>query len=133
MTDLDTKLARLAELKAKMDESKAYTAEFNALKGEVYTVMAEAQSDKTKAVSGIYGLIVRRTTPVVTDMEALADWFAANGYPASAYQKVELDLEHIDKIAKDTVADTGELLPGLEYRTTESLSIRSSVKEGPKP
>jgi hypothetical protein len=127
MNDLELKLTRLSFLKRSMADYKVLEDEFKQLKFEVLSDMQAAKSDKTQPTAGIFGTIARRTVPTITDPEALEHWLIMTGYAEQDYLKTrELDPEKIAGIAAQELEKQGEIAPGFELRTTESLSIRAA-------
>lgn len=130
MTTLETNLARLAELKVIIDAGRDARQEFDAVKAEVATELLASQSDRSKPYAGVYATITRKDVPWISDSEELLHWFIRHDYPERDYMTDPApDIEKIAQVAKDLVdVGDGELIPGLDYRTVESLSVRT-VKE----
>lgn len=126
---LEQSLTRLAELKVIQDAGKATKPEYEALKSEVYAAMQDGRMDKTKPTAGIYGLITRKIRPLVTSQLDLENWLEQNGYAESDYIKRELNMDRVSEIAKSELKTNGQYLDGLEFQTTEMLSIRSAKEE----
>lgn len=129
MTALETNLARLAELKVIIDAAKDARQEFDAVKNEVAVELTAMGSDKTKPYAGVYATISRKTVPWISDSEELLHWFIQNDYPERDYMTdPQPDLEKIAQVATEVLEEGGEIIPGLDFRTVESLSVRT-VKE----
>lgn len=127
-TPLEKNLYRLAEIKEQLDDAKELKAEFDAIKQEIFTILADGGTDKTKPFAGVYVTISRKTVPYISDSEALLHWFVENDYPDRDYMTDPApDVVKIEQVAKDLLdAGDGELIPGLQWRTTETPSVRSA-------
>ncbi len=69
----------------------------------------------------------KRTNANVFDPNATREWLEQNGHMVNDYFRP--DTMRIGMIAKGALKETGEIVPGVELITTESLSLRDNTKD----
>lgn len=124
MTELETKLTRLADLKAAEAKLAPIKQEIEQLRIDIQYLMQEAHSKRTEPVAGYFAVREERKSLQVVDEDILLEWLDENVMDPGAYLKP--DPIALKALAAETLDATGELIPGLETVSTETISIRKS-------
>lgn len=119
-------LERLAELKGLKTQLQNVNKEFDELKERVAFNLKIIGSDKTKAHAGIYVTISHEDAVIIGDPDLVAAWLEDNVMDVMDYYK--LNPAAIKAIQAETLADSGELIPGVQVISKETPSVREAKK-----
>lgn len=125
---MEQKLKRIAEIQRALkpieEQVKPMKDELDRLKFEVMQEMRDVKSKRTENVSGIYAIRVEKKTLKVENDELVFDWMLENDIDTTGYMKMTLDTKKIGDLAKKTLNDTGEVVPGIVESVTEYITLK---------
>lgn len=101
---------------------KPLEAELADLKVQVIDHMQKTSNKRTEAVNGYYVVRAERKNINVVDELAITDWLQANNFDINSYYSIDKPM--IRTTAEQALKVNGEVIPGIEYTSTEYLTIK---------
>ncbi len=126
LSDISSLKWRLAKYEAIMQPLED---ELDELKFKVMAHMKTSLSDRTKPVDGYFLTFTAKPRLVISNPMELEDWLKANGYKAKDYSITGIDPSKVKAIAETAKAKDGEIIPGIEFATTEFVSVLKEKKK----
>ena len=131
ISDIHLMLGRLAKLEQERAEEKKILDDIDAdialLRGDILIAMV---NNKLKTVKNDYATVMVKPTAsvVISDQHKVMDWLKENpDYDLETY--LRLDKKMVDPIIKHVLTEDGEVVPGTEIVTAETISISRNKKD----
>lgn len=130
MTELDKLIDKVAYYRSQLDaidrQANPLKERLEQAKLDLIKHMQATGSKRTEAYKGYFAVRAERTTTSITDAQSLLDYIEEQGFDTSEYLKI--DDARAKALAESTLKETGEIVPGVVFDSTEYLSIKKEAK-----